>query len=185
VLAKPKRDESASALANTRRTPLKGLHMSRILTSLVSVALLATLGVAPPPPQGGMPEPGTVPNGPPQPISAPQPTPTTDTAILAEAKVWFAQLQQGKVDRSQLEPDANRYLSDAAIADAQGEIGNLGAPVTFVQERTATQERAGNAEGNVNVFFYMATFQNGKKVEFLFAVDTQGKVAALSLSPLH
>jgi hypothetical protein len=161
--------------------------MNRTLTSLVAAALfVATVGATPPPPQGGEPQPVPVPPPPPQ-FTEPQPAtaPTTDPAMLAQAKVWFAQLQQGKVDRSQLEPDTSRYMTDATIADAQGETGNLGPPVSFVQERTGTQERAGNTYGNVNVAIYMLTFQNGKKLEFLFAPDAQGKVAALSLSPLH
>ncbi len=159
--------------------------MSRTLTSFVSVALLATALAATPPPPQGVPQPPAVPADPPQAIAQPDLAPSADPAILPEAKAWFGQLQHGKIDRSQLESKTSRDLTDAEIAGALGEVGGLGAPVSFVQERSAMQERTGNADGNVSVALYLLTFQNGKTLEFLFAIDTQGRVAALSLSALH
>ena len=64
----------------------------------------------------------------------------------------------------------NRNMTDATIANAQKMIGNLGSPVSFVQQQASSQ-------GNVSAAIYVVTFKNGQKIDFLFAVDAQGKVS--------
>jgi hypothetical protein len=109
-----------------------------------------------------------------QPSSQPSAAPTTDPAMLARAKSWFAQLQAGKIDRSQLADKANNTLTDANVSNAASVIGNLGTPVSFVQQQAGSQ-------GNINYAVYLLTFKNGKKINFFFAVDTQGKIEGLQL----
>jgi hypothetical protein len=156
--------------------------MTRILTSLCALALLVgTSAAAPPVPQSGGEPSQPEPAGPPpvsQSAGYPSPAATTDPAMLARAKNWFEQLQAGKIDRSQLEPNANSNLTDATIANAQSLIGNLGTPVSFVQDEAGTQ-------GAISYAIYTVSFKSGKKVNFLFAVDPQGKVAGLSLGNPH
>jgi len=156
--------------------------MSRISAPLVAVALLATTLAAAPPPPPPMPGGGQQAPQPYSPMAAPaatpSATPTTDPAMLARAKTVFSQLQQGKVDRSQLATGVNGNLTDATIVNAQSLIGKLGAPVSFIQDRAGTQ-------GNVNFAIYTLTFEDGKKLDFLFAVDTQGKIEGLSLGTPH
>lgn len=146
--------------------------------TLVVGLLVSTVAMAPPPPQGTMPQgQGAPPPAPPpvtQPNNQPSAAPTTDPAMLARAKSWFAQLQAGKIDRSQLADKANSTLTDANISNAQSVIGNLGTPVSFVQQQAGSQ-------GNINYAVYMLTFKNGKKINFFFAVDTQGKIEGLQL----
>jgi len=159
--------------------------MTRISTMLFGVVLAAaTIAATPPgggPGGGGMPGGQTEQGVPPQqtyPMSAPAPSPTTNPQLLAMAKQWFAQLQAGKIDRSQLDTGPYGNMTDASIANAQKMIGNLGPPVSFVQQQYQVQ-------GNVSAAIYLVTFGNGQKVDFLFAVDRQGKVAGLSLGTPH
>jgi hypothetical protein len=58
----------------------------------------------------------------------------------------------------------------------QAQIGNLGTPVTFEQQQTMTQS-------GISYAVYLLTFGNAKKLNFVFAVDGQGKVAGLRLTP--
>jgi hypothetical protein len=148
--------------------------MNRMLTTFFGAALLAaTIAAVPPavqPPGGPQPQPG----GPPQPAYAPTPAPTADPAMLARAKNWFAQLQAGKLDRSQLSTTANAALTDAKIATVSQAIASLGAPTSFAQTNAGQQ-------GNVSYAMYLLTFGNGTKLNFFFAVDSQGKVEGLQI----
>jgi hypothetical protein len=154
--------------------------MSRFLTLALGAALLLTAVAAAPPnaSQPGEPQPG---QPPPAPMQAyPQagsegPTPAPDPAMLARAKKWFAALQTGKIDRSQLANGANS-ISDDQIKSVVAEIGNLGTPVSFVQQQAMTQ-------GGISYAVYLLTFGNGKKLNFIFAVDSTGKIAGLRLTP--
>ncbi len=147
--------------------------MKRTLTPFFGAALLAaTIAATPPavqPPGGPQPQPGA-----PPPISAPSAAPTADPAMLARAKDWFAQLQSGKVDRSELAMTANAALTDAKIATVSQAIGGLGSPASFVQTSAGQQ-------GNISYAIYVLTFGNGTKLNFFFAVDSQGKVEGLQI----
>jgi hypothetical protein len=149
-----------------------------IRTALLALAIYASVGAmaasAQQPPPEGAPIPGS-PYGQPY---GPSPAATTDPALLAKAKSWFVALQHGKIDRSQLASSAYGNMTDASIASAQKMIGSLGPPVSFVQERAQSQD-------NVSAAIYSVTFKNGQKVDFLFAVDSEGKVEGLSLGTPH
>lgn len=104
---------------------------------------------------------------------------TPDPALLARAKKIFAQLQAGKLNPSELAMGGpNGNMTEATIANAQKMVGDLGAPVSFVQQQTSSQ-------GGVSAAIYVLTFKNGKKIDFLFAVDSQGKVEGMSLGTPH
>ena len=105
-------------------------------------------------------------------------TPAQNKALMARAKVWFGELQTGSIDRGQLASNANSNMSDATIANAKQMVGGLGKPVSFVAQRTGTQ-------GGVTYGIYVVTFQNGQTVDFLFAVDSSGKVTSLGLGTPH
>ncbi len=157
--------------------------MTRFSTTLFAVALCASAIAAAPPP---MPQPGggPEPNGPaePPPMYAPMAEPTSvpsaNPQLLARAKTVFAQLQAGTLDRSQLAPGPNGAMSAQAIANAKNLVGGLGPPVSFVETQSESQ-------GSVSAAIYLVTFKNGEKVDFLFAVDSQGKIAGMSLGTPH
>ncbi len=54
-------------------------------------------------------------------------------AKLDQAKKIFADLQQGKIDRSLFTDNANFYFSDQALKDFASALGPLGEPQTFTQ----------------------------------------------------
>jgi hypothetical protein len=163
--------------------------MHRLSTLALAAGLLLTAVAATPPnmPGGGQgqPEPG----GPPNPSITPMPaggptqgmqpstTPSPNPQILAQAKNWFAQLQAGKIDRSQLAPGMGTSLSDQQVTNVSAQIKSLGTPVTFEQQQTMTQ--AGNT-----ITAYLLTFGSGQKLLYYFAVDGQGKVSGLQLKPV-
>lgn len=151
--------------------------MFRISFTIVAIAFWANAGVlcafgqeAPPPegpPQAGNPYAQPLPGGPAT-ASAPNP------AMLAQAKSWFARLQSGNIDRSKLASGSYAAMTEATISNAQKMVGSLGKPVSFVQQQATTQ-------GSVSAAVYVVTFKNGRKVDFFFAVDGQGKVEGLAL----
>jgi hypothetical protein len=152
------------------------LHRSK---SLLAVALFAcTVAAAPPPPSmpgGANPQPAGPPPPPVyQPMNQPSPTATVDPGMMRQAKTWFAQLQSGTVDRSQLAAKASSSLSDADLAKAKEMIGGLGSPASFAQQQAGSQ-------GGISYAIYLVTFKNGAKYNFFFAVDQQGKVEGLQL----
>jgi hypothetical protein len=149
--------------------------MFRISIGFFTFALLAATLVCPasaqqPPPEGA-PQ-ATNPYGQPS-SNAPAPS-APNPALLKHAKVWFAELQSGKVDPAQLATSSSSSLNQATIANAQKLIGGLGTPVSFVQQQTTSQ-------GGVSYAIYLVTFKNGQKVDFLFAMDGEGKVTSLGL----
>lgn len=150
--------------------------MFRIYTGLLALALsLAPLGVTAqeyPPPEGA-PQPNN-PYAQPQQPGAPAVNNAPNPALLARAESVFMQLQAGKIDRSAMATGPNSNFTDATITNAQKMIGGLGKPVSFVQQQATSQ-------GSVHAAIYLVTFKNGQKVEFLFALDSQGKIAGLSL----
>jgi len=57
----------------------------------------------------------------------------TTPAKLEQAKKIFADLQQGKIDRSLFTDNANFYFSEDALKDFQAGLGPLGTPQSFTQ----------------------------------------------------
>ena len=143
----------------------------RLVTSLFALALWAS-GASAAGAQGYPPSEGAPQSNNPYASSAANNTP--NPALLAKAKNWFGQLQAGQIDREQMESGPNANLNDATISNAQRMIGDLGKPISFVQQRTGSQ-------GGVTYAIYLVTFKNCEKVDFLFAVDHEGKVASLGL----
>jgi hypothetical protein len=162
-----------------------------IRTTLMTLLLLASTIAAIPP--GG----GTGPGGPvgqpqqPPPAPAPPPvvplpaqtgaaaaTPSPDPAMLAQAKNVFAQLQNGKLDRTALTTEMSTALTDDKLAAVKSSIGTLGAPVSFEQEHAGTQT-------GVRYGVYLVTFSNGAKLDFLIGIDGQGKIAGMRLTPIQ
>ncbi|HYL27264.1 MAG TPA: hypothetical protein VEW74_05470 [Candidatus Nitrosotalea sp.] len=113
------------------------------------------------------------------PYGAPAATQAPDKAMLAQAKKVFAELQAGKIDPSQFSSNSpNASMNAATVANAQRMIGGLGKPVSFLEQQS-------QAQGNNNAVLYLVTFQNGQQIDFLFMVDSQGKVAGLGLGTPH
>jgi len=67
----------------------------------------------------------------------------------ARARAIFEGLQQGRIDRSLLTPDASAYFSSQALGDFQSTLAPLGAPTEFVQ--TGQHARGGMIERSYRV----------------------------------
>jgi len=105
--------------------------------------------------------------------STPSPAPAPNATMLSRAKAAFDQLQAGKVDRSELTPQM-RAASDAELKTAQSSIAR-GSPVSFQQQQSFSQ-------GGYTYAVYLVTFNDGSKVDFVFALDSQGKVAGMRVT---
>jgi CubicO group peptidase (beta-lactamase class C family) len=88
------------------------------------------------------------------------------------ARVVFAQLQSGRVDRSLLGDDFNAFLTDAKVKGASARLGALGAPTNVVVDDTS--ERGGMEVATVTFSFAEAKIQatmfrsvDGRVQEFL------------------
>lgn len=150
------------------------IFLSTLALALCTGAAIPVLAQQMPPPEGAPEQ-----NNPyAQPAPGATTTPAQSKALLTRAKVWFGELQSGSVDRSQLASNANSNMSDATIANAKQMIGALGKPVSFVAQRTGSQ-------GGVTYGIYIVTFKNGQTVDFLFALDSTGKVTSLGLGNPH
>ena len=73
---------------------------------------------------------------------------------------------------------SNANMNAATVANAQRMIGGLGKPVSFVEQHSQSQ-------GSTNAALFLVTFQNGQQIDFLFMLDSQGKVAGLGLGTPH
>ncbi|MGO4881893.1 MAG: serine hydrolase domain-containing protein [Bryobacteraceae bacterium] len=62
-------------------------------------------------------------------------------AALAQARSIFTGLQQGKIDRAALNPDADAYFTAQVLQDAAASLGPLGDPQSFT--RTSVEQRGG------------------------------------------
>jgi hypothetical protein len=111
--------------------------------------------------------------------ASPAPPPATaapDPAILARARSMFAALQTGKIDRSQLDAQANSTIDDATIRRAHDAVVPLGTPVTFEQQNVF-------ARNGITNYVYLVTFGGGQSLDFGFLLDSAGKVAGMAILP--
>jgi hypothetical protein len=129
-----------------------------------------------------MPQPAQPPPAP-APLDQLQPSPgasgtpaPVDPAMMTQAKLVFTQMQGGTLDRSLLEPAMSTALTDQQLSAMKSSVGPLGAPVGFTQQRAGTQ-------GNFNYALYLITFKDGSKLNLLYVIDKQGKIAGLRLAP--
>jgi D-alanyl-D-alanine carboxypeptidase len=92
---------------------------------------------------------------------------------LARAKQVFSELQEGKIDRALLTPDADAYFTPQVVADAAAGLKPLGAPAAF--EQSGFQLRGGMSYRHFRIRFASGTTLNlstfftsdGKLAQFL------------------
>lgn len=101
---------------------------------------------------------------------------TPDPAVLARAKAWFAAIQSGTIDRSQLDDKMNSLMTDSLVKSLAAQVGPLGAPTAFEQVQTGTQSGS-------QFYVYKVTFKGGDALMYVFAVDAHAKVSGLRLTP--
>ncbi|HEX7370931.1 MAG TPA: serine hydrolase domain-containing protein [Rhodanobacteraceae bacterium] len=77
------------------------------------------------------------------------------TQALAQAKAIYANLQQGKIDRSLFSADANFYFDATALHDYQASLAPLGKPQSFTIRRAAKR-------GGMQMRSYTVTYPKTK-----------------------
>lgn len=93
----------------------------------------------------------------------------------ARARAIFEGLQQGRIDRSLLTPDASAYFSAQALSDFQSTLAPLGAPTEF--EQTGQHPRGGMLERSYRVK------AGGKTLRVWTYEMPDGKLEQYQLSP--
>jgi hypothetical protein len=94
--------------------------------------------------------------------------------MLGRARHVFEELQTGSLNRSELAAGPNANMNAATISNAQRMIGNLGTPVSFVQQQAGSQNGVAWA-------VYLVTFKNGQTIDFLYGAGSDGKIQTLGL----
>ncbi len=99
------------------------------------------------------------------------------TEKLEQAKKIFADLQQGKVDRSLFTDNANAYFSEAALKDFASGLGPLGEPQEFVQTSTGLR-------GGMKLRTYRIRF--GQKIIRAWTYEMpDGKLEQYQIAPVN
>ena len=91
-------------------------------------------------------------------------------AQLDQARQVFSGLQEGKVDRSILSPDADAYFTTQVLADAASSLKPLGAPATFEQASFGLR-------GGLSFRVFNIKFASGKSLELTTFYTPEGKLA--------
>lgn len=89
---------------------------------------------------------------------------------LDQARRIFKELQEGKIDRSLLTPDASFYFTSQVLADAHSGLGPLGEPKSFAQT-------AHGFRGGMSYRIFEIAFESGKKLHLTTYSTADGKLA--------
>jgi D-alanyl-D-alanine carboxypeptidase len=97
-----------------------------------------------------------------------------DNAVVTRAREWLGRLASGRIDRTQLAPEFNHYLSDAVVRQAN--IAALGRVVSMIPI-ASTPVSAGGTE-----YEFLVHFEHGMR-HYHFTVDADGRISFISFSP--
>ncbi len=101
----------------------------------------------------------------------------TETNVDNHALDWFASMQSGKIDRTQLTPEYNSRLTNDAVRDMSRYLKehDYGVPprrAEVVQTRTS---------GSQTLYVVKLVFPRGDAASLLFGFNSQGKITGISL----
>lgn len=101
----------------------------------------------------------------------------TENSVEALALKWFAQMQTGQIDRTQLTTDYNAQLTDAAVQGMSRYLKqhDYGAPPTraeLLRTRTIAEQ---------TFYEVKLVFPRGDAASLLFGFNAQGKITGVSL----
>jgi hypothetical protein len=99
---------------------------------------------------------------------------SSDAAVAARAQSWLHAVQNGKIDRSQLDDKMNAALTDAKLAAVAAKLAPLGEPKSFTLERKADHSP-------YRVYVYKVAFAKITLLE-TFTLDAAGKIAGFFLT---
>lgn len=99
---------------------------------------------------------------------------SSDAAVAARAQSWLHAMQNGKIDRSQLDDKMNATLTDAKLAAVSAKLAPLGEPKSFTLEQKTTHPP-------YRVYVYKVVFAKMTLLE-TFTLDASGKIAGFFLN---
>jgi hypothetical protein len=146
-----------------------GLLVAMMIAQASPAPGAAAVPAAAPAPASSAPAPAASAVPPATPVAA---TPA-DAAVATRAKDWLHQIQTGKIDRSQLDAQANTALTDTMLVQASAQLAPLGDPTAF----TLTQKLV---QGTSTIYLYKVVFPSITLNE-IFVVDPDGKIADILL----
>jgi hypothetical protein len=101
--------------------------------------------------------------------------PPAADSVKALALRWYAQMQAGQLDRSQLATTYNAQLTDDAVREMSRSVNLYGASPTsaeILQSRTM---------GDQQFYLVKLIFPRGDAASLLIGFDTQGKITGINL----
>ena len=101
-----------------------------------------------------------------------------EARIAAMAKLWFVDMQQGKVDRSQYAPAYAAQITDGAVQAMSGNLNRYGAPP--LQAEIAKMRKIGG-----QVFYVVEfLFPLGEATALTFGFDASGKINGVAAASM-
>ncbi len=97
---------------------------------------------------------------------------------LQLARKVFADLKQGKIDRSLLTSNCNSYFDDQALRDFADSLGPLGPPEQFEQARNSLR-------GGMDFRAYSLRFKSGQKVRITVFNMPDGKIEQFQIAAVE
>lgn len=139
--------------------------MPRLLTFLLAFALV------------GAPTLVRAQSAPPSPT--PSPAATADPAQVEQLALdVFHQLQNANLDRSLFTDGANTALTDDVVRTLGQQLGAVGEPsVSFLGVRSAN--------GGITVYTYLLRTPRSGNLDYVIALDANGKIAGINFSVDH
>ncbi len=101
----------------------------------------------------------------------PGPTP------LQDAKTWFTALQQGRMaDPSELNDQMTQAMTPVTLVQIKSSLKDTGAPKSFEQVQTSAVQ-------SLTIYVFKITFANAPALDFIYTLDSSGKIAGLRFTP--
>ena len=110
--------------------------------------------------------------------SAPLAGVPTEEGMKVLALQWYAQLQAGKIDRTQYDPAYGAQLTDDAVQGMSHYLNEYGASplrAEVMQKRSIE---------NQTFYLVKLIFPRGDAASFLFGFDTEGKITAVGIESM-
>ena len=112
----------------------------------------------------------------PVPSATPAPVATADPKIEALAKSWLTQIQENKIDRTQLTEQASAQFTPELIKQVSDQLAPLGAPTTFTYLGSQVIQ-------GMTLYKFRVVFGKQAALNEGLMLDAAGKVAGLQFAP--
>jgi hypothetical protein len=96
---------------------------------------------------------------------------------LQDAQTWFAALQQGKLaNAAELNEGMSEAMTPAALTGMASLLKDTGTPKTFEQVQTSAVQ-------SLTIYVFKITFDKAPALNFIYTLDSSGKIAGLRFTP--